>query len=82
MPNDAVLRAATRTGAHSAGADAAMGTLEAGKLANFVVLDEDPLQDIANLKSISCTVKRGHRFDRADYDAGTDSDRHERLEAR
>ena len=69
MAPDAVLRAATLVGARSAGAESTMGTLEAGKLANFVVLDENPLADLANLKSVSCTVKRGHRFPRSEYDA-------------
>ena len=44
-----------------------MGTLEAGKLANFVVLDEDPIADLRNLASIWCTVKRGTRYARADF---------------
>jgi imidazolonepropionase-like amidohydrolase len=45
-----------------------MGSVEAGKLANFAVLDEDPLRDIANLRTITLTVKRGRRFDRADFE--------------
>jgi imidazolonepropionase-like amidohydrolase len=69
MATDAVLRAATQVGARSAGAESTMGTLEAGKLANFVVLDENPLADLTNLESVSCTVKRGHRFARSEYDA-------------
>jgi imidazolonepropionase-like amidohydrolase len=61
-----VLRSATQVGARSAGAEDRMGTLEAGKLASFVVLDEDPLADLRNLASIRCTVKRGVRYPRAD----------------
>lgn len=69
MATDAVLRAATQVGARSAGAESTMGTLEAGKLANFVVLDENPLADLTNLESVSCTVKRGHRLARSEFDA-------------
>ena len=47
MPAADVLRAATQVGARSAGAEDRMGTLEAGKLASFVVLDEDPIADLA-----------------------------------
>ena len=45
-----------------------MGTLETGKLASFVVLDEDPVADLRNLASIWCTVKRGTSYARADFD--------------
>jgi imidazolonepropionase-like amidohydrolase len=69
MSNAEVLRSATAIGARSAGVTQLMGTVEPGKLANFVVLDEDPLQDIEHLKSISLVVKRGHRYDRARYGA-------------
>ncbi|MFF4896199.1 amidohydrolase family protein [Streptomyces sp. NPDC001068] len=68
MPAAEVLRSATLVGARAAGTEADMGSVEAGKLANFAVLDEDPLQDIAHLRSISLTVKRGRRFTRADFE--------------
>ncbi|MEU8794131.1 amidohydrolase family protein [Streptomyces sp. NPDC048643] len=67
-----VLRSATLIGARSAGAEDVMGSVEAGKLANFVVLADDPLRDIENLRSVTLTVKRGHRFERRAFD-GTHS---------
>ncbi|MGV9702734.1 amidohydrolase family protein [Streptomyces sp. NPDC003483] len=68
IPADQVLRSATLVGARAAGAEDVMGSVEAGKLANFAVLDENPLQDIGNLRTVSLTVKRGHRFERAEFD--------------
>jgi imidazolonepropionase-like amidohydrolase len=47
-----------------------MGTLEAGKLASFVVLDEDPIAELRNLGSSWCTVKRGTPYARADFTEG------------
>jgi imidazolonepropionase-like amidohydrolase len=44
-----------------------MGVVAPGRLANLVVLQRDPAADIANLRSVLFTVKRGRRFDRADY---------------
>lgn len=68
IPSADVLRSATLIGARAAGTEDSMGSVEPGKLANFVVLDEDPLRDIANLRSVTLTVKRGHRFDRAEFE--------------
>jgi imidazolonepropionase-like amidohydrolase len=41
------------------------GTLEAGKSADFIVLDANPLDDIANTRRISSVVLRGAAVDRA-----------------
>jgi imidazolonepropionase-like amidohydrolase len=67
MPAEDVLRSATLVAARSAGAADRMGTLEAGKLANFIVLDENPVADLRNLASIWCTVKRGVPHARVDF---------------
>ncbi|NUO56854.1 MAG: amidohydrolase family protein [Hamadaea sp.] len=68
IPAADAIRSATAIGAASLGAADVMGTVEAGKLANFVVLAADPLADIDNLGRVVCTVKRGRRFDRAEYE--------------
>ena len=36
-----------------------IGTVEAGKLADIIVVDEDPLRDIANLRSIDTVIMNG-----------------------
>ncbi|MFI6338803.1 amidohydrolase family protein [Streptomyces sp. NPDC050535] len=68
MSPEQVLRSATLIGARSAGAEDVMGSVEAGKLANFVVLEDDPLLDIEHLRSVTLTVKRGRRFHRREFD--------------
>jgi imidazolonepropionase-like amidohydrolase len=41
-----------------------VGTLEAGKSADFIVLDANPLEDITNTRRISAVVLRGAAVDR------------------
>jgi hypothetical protein len=53
------LRAATITAARALGHEADLGTLEEGKLADVVVLDADPLADIANVRTTRLIVSRG-----------------------
>lgn len=71
MPPLAVIHSATLVGARAAGQDKEMGSIEPGKLANFVVLVADPLADIANIEKIEMTVKRGREYRRANYVAPT-----------
>lgn len=61
------IRAATQTGAAAMAQGRTMGVVAPGYAANLVVLERDPLADIANMRSVLFTVKRGRRFDRADY---------------
>ncbi|RVT90226.1 amidohydrolase family protein [Sphingomonas crocodyli] len=62
-----VIRAATLVGAQAAGQIDEMGTVASGKLANFIVLSQDPSIDIGNIRAIIMTVKRGRPYRRADY---------------
>ena len=67
MPPLQVIRSATEIGAMTIGKADEMGTVEPGKLANLVVVEKNPLDDLGNLRSVVFTVKRGRRFNRADY---------------
>ena len=65
-PADAI-RAATATAARALKADAQMGTVAAGKLANLVFVARNPLDDITALREVVLTVKRGRAYPRSDY---------------
>ena len=62
-PRQALL-ASTRDAARCMKIDAELGTLEAGKWADFVVLDADPLADIANVRRIASVWIAGNRVAR------------------
>jgi Tol biopolymer transport system component len=65
IPNDQVLRMATAEGALALGLERELGTLEEGKLADFVVIDGDPLTHIADTLRISAVVQGGVWRDRS-----------------
>lgn len=71
MPMVDVIRAATSNGALALGLAAEIGTVEEGKYANLVFLEDDPTEGVENLKSVLFTLKRGRRFDRQDFELGT-----------
>ena len=57
------LRCATLNGAHYLGMDRDLGSLKAGKLADVIVLEKNPLQDIQNSESVRYTIINGRMFD-------------------
>jgi imidazolonepropionase-like amidohydrolase len=62
------LRAATINPARFLGRENEMGSIEAGKIADLVLLDADPLKDIHNTTRISAVFFSGKHFDRAALD--------------
>jgi cytosine/adenosine deaminase-related metal-dependent hydrolase len=58
------LRTATYNPADYLGMKGSLGTIEKGKLADLVLLDANPLEDIRNTRRISVVIANGRVFDR------------------
>jgi imidazolonepropionase-like amidohydrolase len=67
-PSEA-LQAATRGAAEFLGREQEFGSVEAGKAADLVLLDANPLDDIGNTRKISAVIRDGRYLDRAALDA-------------
>lgn len=63
MSNHRILRAATINVAKTLGMDRQLGSLEPGKLADVIVLDANPLEDIYNSNSVRYTMVNGRLYD-------------------
>lgn len=68
LPPLAALQAATINAARAMRWDDRLGTVEMGKLADFVLLDANPLEDITNVRRIHAVVADGRLFDRSALD--------------
>lgn len=64
-----ILQMTTLNGARFLGREATMGTVEAGKDANLVLLDANPIAAVANLHGIDAVVLAGTYYGRGDLDA-------------
>jgi len=62
------LQTATLNPAKFLGMDDRLGTIEQGKLADLVLLDANPLDDIRNTQKIAAVVVNGRYLSRADLD--------------
>ena len=62
------LRAATIDGARYLGMDKELGSLEPGKLADLVILDGNPLEDIFNTEKVAYTMVNGRLYDASTMD--------------
>jgi len=68
MKPHAALKSATIDSADAIGFAKDLGSLEAGKLADLIVLDANPLDDIRNTAKISLVMKNGRLYDAATLD--------------
>ena len=63
MSNHEALKAATINGANYLGTADEIGSLEKGKLADLIIMDKNPLEDIQNSNSIIYTMVNGRLYD-------------------
>jgi imidazolonepropionase-like amidohydrolase/Tol biopolymer transport system component len=62
MSNLHVLRTSTLNGARTLALEKQIGSLEAGKLADLIVLDANPLEDIHNTNTVRYTMVNGRLY--------------------
>ena len=59
MPGHDVVRTATINAAELLGVADKLGSIDTGKFADFVILNENPLNNISALRHIECVIKNG-----------------------
>jgi len=62
IPAGEVLIIATKNAAEGLEIQSKTGTIEAGKLADLVILSANPLEDISNTRSVEFVFRLGHRY--------------------
>ncbi|WP_159947029.1 amidohydrolase family protein [Polaribacter septentrionalilitoris] len=63
LTNHEALKAATINGAEYIGAGDEIGSLKKGKLADLIIMDKNPLEDIKNSNSVIYTMVNGRLYD-------------------
>ncbi len=65
IPNNEVLRIATIGAARVLGKQETMGSIKAGKLADMIVVDGDPVKNMSDIRRVVMTMKDGVIFESA-----------------
>jgi hypothetical protein len=68
MSNHDALRVATLNGAEAIGLGGDIGSLDVGKMADLLVLDRNPLDDLRNSTSLAYVMKNGRMYEAATLD--------------
>ena len=66
IPPVAVLKSATINGARALRVDAALGSIEPGKLADLVIVQGNPLERIEDARNVRLVIKAGEVYDAAE----------------
>jgi imidazolonepropionase-like amidohydrolase len=73
IPAEGVLRGATSIAARTLREDQEIGTIQAGKRADILIIDGDPLADVANTRNLVAVFKDGVQHDPASVLAQMDT---------
>ena len=63
MSNHDALRIATIKGCEALGLDKDLGTLEVGKIADILIMNNNPLENLRNTNTLTHVVKNGVVYD-------------------
>ena len=63
MDNHDALKVATILGARAIGLDKDLGSIEVGKLADLVILEKDPMENIRHTNTVQFVIKNGRMYD-------------------